>query len=306
VEILTSDAIHVPTAIGFIRPAIVSPAGLLAQLSAAELNQVLLHELAHLRRWDDWTNVVQKFVKALLFFHPAVWWMETRISLEREMACDDAVLAETNSPRAYAECLATLAEKSLLRRGAALAQAAVNRIRQTTLRVAQILDVNRPQAAPVRKSAVALVGLFACACLGIASQMPRLVSFQDGTPAPASAAPLQAHLLSPDHAASVAPPPAARIAERRNARPAVIEAKFTSAAARQQQPANVAATERQARHARVVQAKAVVTPQPAFTTGVLIIIVDDPVFGPLPVVWHFAVWHIVPSQTVPGAPQKST
>ena len=157
--------------------------------------------------------MVQKFVKALLFFHPAVWWMETRISLEREMACDDAVLAETSSPRAYAECLATLAEKSLLRRSAALAQAAVNRIRQTSLRVAQILDVNRPQAAPVRKSAVALVGLFACACLGIASQMPRLVSFQDGTPTLASTATMQAHLLSPDHS----PPPVARIAERRSA-----------------------------------------------------------------------------------------
>ncbi len=302
VEILTSDAIHVPTAIGFIRPAIVIPAGLLAQLSAAELNQVLLHELAHLRRWDDWTNVVQKFVKALLFFHPAVWWMETRISLEREMACDDAVLAETSSPRAYAECLASLAEKSLLRRSAALAQAAVNRIRQTSLRVAQILDVNRPQAAPVRKSAVALVGLFACACLGIASQMPRLVSFQDGAPTLASAAPVQAHLLSPDHS----PPPVARIAERRYARPAVMEAKFTNAAARQQQPAIVEVAERQARHARVIRAKAVVTPQPALTTGVLIIIVDDPVFGPMPIVWHFAVWHIVPSQTVPGATQKTT
>jgi hypothetical protein len=275
-------------------------------LTAAELNQVLLHELAHLRRWDDWTNVVQKLVKAMLFFHPAVWWIETRISLEREMACDDVVLAETSSPRAYAECLASLAEKSLLRRSAALAQAAVNRIRQTSLRVAQILNVNRPQAAPVRKSAVALVGLFACACLGIASQMPRLVSFQDGTPALASAAPMQARLLSPDHAAAVAPPPVARIAERRNERPAVIEAKFTHAAARQQQPTIADAAERQARHARVVRAKAVVTPQPTFTTGVLIIIVDDPAFGRMPIVWHFAVWHIVPSQTVPGAPQKST
>ena len=112
VEILTSDLIHVPTALGFIRPAIILPSSLLEQLSPAELNQVLLHELAHLRRWDDWTNAVQKVVKALLFFHPAVWWIEERISLEREMACDDAVLAETSSPRAYAECLATLAEKS--------------------------------------------------------------------------------------------------------------------------------------------------------------------------------------------------
>jgi beta-lactamase regulating signal transducer with metallopeptidase domain len=71
-----------------------------------------LHELAHLRRYDDWTNLAQKLVKALFFFHPAVWWIEKQVSLEREMACDDAVLAETASPRAYAECLAHLAEKT--------------------------------------------------------------------------------------------------------------------------------------------------------------------------------------------------
>ena len=113
------------------------------ELSADELNQIVLHELAHLRRRDDWTNLAQKMVKALFFFHPAVWWIEQKMSLEREMACDDAVMAETASPRAYAECLAHLAEKTLIQRGVALAQAALGRIRQTSLRVAQILDGNR-------------------------------------------------------------------------------------------------------------------------------------------------------------------
>src|SRR5213078_2563160 len=120
-------------------PTVVIPAWLMEELPAAELNQILLHELAHLSRWDDWSNLAQKIVKALFFFHPAVWWIERKVSLEREMACDDAVLAENHSPRAYAECLVHLAEKSVLRRGVALAQAAVGRIRQTTLRVAQIL-----------------------------------------------------------------------------------------------------------------------------------------------------------------------
>ena len=87
------------------------------ELSAVELNAILLHELAHLRRWDDWTNLIQKIVGAVLFFHPAVWWIEKKLALEREMACDDLVLAKTASPRAYAECLVSLAEKSLLRRG---------------------------------------------------------------------------------------------------------------------------------------------------------------------------------------------
>jgi hypothetical protein len=153
------------------------------ELSPDELNQILLHELAHLRRYDDWTNLAQKVVKALFFFHPAVWWIEKRVSLEREMACDDAVLAETASPRAYAECLAHLAEKTLIQRSMALAQAALGRIRQTSLRVAQILDVNRPTGtASAWKSAVFLVAAFAIVCVFGISRAPRLIAFSGNEP----------------------------------------------------------------------------------------------------------------------------
>jgi hypothetical protein len=140
----------------------------------------LLHELAHLRRWDDWTNLAQKVVKALFFFHPAVWWIEKKASLEREMACDDAVLAETTSARAYAECLAHLAEKTLIQRSVALAQAALGRVRQTSLRVARILDVNRPKRT-VRawKPAVSLVAGFAIVCVLGISRGPKLIAFSD-------------------------------------------------------------------------------------------------------------------------------
>jgi beta-lactamase regulating signal transducer with metallopeptidase domain len=183
VELCTSGRLSVPTAVGLIQPAVVIPAWLMDELSPAQLNQILLHELAHLRRWDDWTNLAQKIVKALFFFHPAVWWIEKKISLEREMACDDVVLAESDRPRAYAECLLHLAEKSFIRRGVALAQAAVGRLRQTTLRVAQILDVNRPQASKSGwKSAVSLVaGVAVLSVVGI-SRAPRLVAFQDARP----------------------------------------------------------------------------------------------------------------------------
>jgi hypothetical protein len=159
---------------------ILIPRWVMQELSSEELNQILLHELAHFGRWDDWTNLAQKVVKALFFFHPAVWWIEKRVSLEREMACDDAVLAETASPRAYAECLANLAEKTLLHRSLALAQSALGRIRQTSLRVAQILDVNRPPVtARSSKPAVSLLAGFALVCaLGI-SRTPRLIAFAD-------------------------------------------------------------------------------------------------------------------------------
>ena len=85
---------------------------------------------AHSGNSTDWTNLAQKLVRTVFFFHPAVWWIERRLSLEREMACDEAVLAETENPRAYAECLVSLAEKSFVRRGLALAQAVVGRARR--------------------------------------------------------------------------------------------------------------------------------------------------------------------------------
>jgi beta-lactamase regulating signal transducer with metallopeptidase domain len=180
-----SDLVQAPTALGLANPAVIMPAWLLQELSPAELNQVLVHELAHLRRWDDWTNLTQKIVKAVLFFHPAVWWIERRVTLEREMACDEAVLAETASPRAYAECLAHLAEKSFLRRTILMAQAAVGRVSQTSLRVAHILDVNRPAATTrVWKPAVSLVAVFAVACLAWLARTPQLVSFEPNVPPP--------------------------------------------------------------------------------------------------------------------------
>jgi beta-lactamase regulating signal transducer with metallopeptidase domain len=178
-ELYSSDASRVPTAIGFLKPAVVLPSWALRELSAAELNAVVLHELAHLRRWDDWTNLAQKVLRALFFFHPAVWWVESRLSLEREMACDDMVLAQTANPRAYAECLVSLAEKNLLRRGVALAQAAVGRMRQTSLRVQQILDARRPNAVGVWKPAPWVVAGFSVACLVSAAHAPRLVAFGD-------------------------------------------------------------------------------------------------------------------------------
>ena len=111
VTIATSEDMRVPAAIGFWKRTIVLPAWALRELPANDLNVVLLHELAHLRRWDAWTNLIQKIVRSIFFFHPAVWWIENRLSVEREMACDDAVLEQTANPHGYATCLVSLLEK---------------------------------------------------------------------------------------------------------------------------------------------------------------------------------------------------
>lgn len=181
VTVCVSERLQVPTAIGFMKPLVVIPSWAMRELSTAELNTILLHELAHLGRWDDWTNLAQKVLGALLFFHPAVWWIEKKLALEREMACDDLVLAKTASPRAYAECLVSLAEKSLLRRGFALAQAAVGRMRHMSFRVAQILDEKRPGATRVWTPAPVLLTTLSLVCLMALSDSPRLVSFESGS-----------------------------------------------------------------------------------------------------------------------------
>jgi beta-lactamase regulating signal transducer with metallopeptidase domain len=187
----TSDRVRVPTAIGFSKPAILLPVWALGELSPPELNAILLHELAHLQRRDDWTNLAQRILTALLFFHPAVWLIGEGLSREREMACDDFVLAATSNPRGYAQCLVTVAEKSFLRRSLSLAQAAVGRMQQTALRVARILDADRPTATRVWKPALGLVSAVSVACLISMPHAPRLVAFDEAvSPVSESAATL--------------------------------------------------------------------------------------------------------------------
>lgn len=187
VSLRLSDRVQVPTAIGFLKPAVVLPRWFLEEISPQELKQVLVHELSHLRRGDDWTNLAQKFIKALLFFHPSAWWVEQQISLEREMACDDEVLARTARPMDYAQCLKRVAEKSFLRKQIVLAQAAVSRMRQVTLRVAQILDVNRPSTTRIWKPALPMMLMAASLC-GISAWIaPTLIAFTDDSPRPVPA-----------------------------------------------------------------------------------------------------------------------
>jgi beta-lactamase regulating signal transducer with metallopeptidase domain len=178
VTLCLSDEVRVPTAIGFSKALVVIPRWAMEKLSSAELNTVLLHELAHVRRWDDWTNLAQRILGALLFFHPAVWWIQKRLSLEREMACDDFVLAHSLNRRKYAECLVLLAENSYFRRSAALAQAAVSQLRQISLRLAQILDKDRSRAR-VWKPALGLFSGFTVVALAISPFAPRLIGFAD-------------------------------------------------------------------------------------------------------------------------------
>ena len=178
VALCTSDEVDRPSVVGFFRPRILVPATLLAKLSGAELEQIVLHEVEHLRRGDDWTNLLQKMSLVLFPLNPVLVWIERRLCLERELACDDRVLRATNARKAYAACLANLAEHSLVRRGVSLALGAWERQSELVRRVHRILL--RPDREMGRRQVTIAVSVMVAGLLvgadGLAHS-PRLVSF---------------------------------------------------------------------------------------------------------------------------------
>ena len=112
VEVATSPSISSPMALGILRPIIVFPSDLVEKLHTDELTLILMHELAHVRRWDNLTLLLQRLVSAVLFFHPAVWLCGRMLRREAEQACDDLVVCATGRSEAYARGLALVAERA--------------------------------------------------------------------------------------------------------------------------------------------------------------------------------------------------
>ena len=110
VRLLKSALVQVPSVIGWFRPVILLPASSLTELSPTQLELVLAHELAHIRRHDHWVNLLQIAVETLLFYHPAVWWVSGCVREEREHCCDDLAVRVCGNRVAYAHALATLEE----------------------------------------------------------------------------------------------------------------------------------------------------------------------------------------------------
>jgi beta-lactamase regulating signal transducer with metallopeptidase domain len=108
VRLVESAAAEVPTVIGWLAPVILVPAGMLAGLSPAQIEGVLAHELAHVRRCDYLVNIVQTMVETLLFYHPAVWWVSKQVREERENCCDDLAVGACGDVLVYAKALAEL------------------------------------------------------------------------------------------------------------------------------------------------------------------------------------------------------
>lgn len=121
VQLLESGYVNVPMVIGHLKPVILIPAGLLAGLPAGQVEAVLLHELAHIRRNDYVVNCLQTIVETVFFFNPGLLWISSVLRDERENCCDDIALAQTKNKKEFIQALVSFKEYALERKNYAVA-----------------------------------------------------------------------------------------------------------------------------------------------------------------------------------------
>jgi len=154
-----------PAVVGWFRPVVFLPASVLTGLSEEQLRAVIAHELAHIQRFDAFVNVFQVCVETLLFYHPAVWWLNQRIRAEREHCCDETAVRQCGNAVEYARAL-TLMEQWRSAPGFAMA---ANR-GPLTERIGRVLGLKTPGAGP---RGLGLAGglLFVAGALGAGSAL---------------------------------------------------------------------------------------------------------------------------------------
>ncbi|HBO44007.1 MAG TPA: hypothetical protein DD670_08755 [Planctomycetaceae bacterium] len=119
------ERVTVPTVLGMLRPIVLLPAAIMTGLTPDDFAAIIRHELAHIRRYDLWMNLLQRVIESLLFFHPVVWFISRRLNAEREVCCDDLVVSSGYEPMDYAGALLRMAELcAISRKPAVLALAA--------------------------------------------------------------------------------------------------------------------------------------------------------------------------------------
>jgi beta-lactamase regulating signal transducer with metallopeptidase domain len=211
IRLLESAVVRVPTVVGIFRPAVLIPAGIATGMPACQLESLLAHELAHIRRRDALVGLLQAVAETLLFYHPAVWWASACIRVERENACDDLAVAVTGDAVAHARALLQLAQRRSVIAPAFTAAADGGRLWN---RIARLVA---PGEAPARRpasGASAVLVLGAVLALGAAARVP--------TPDPAPPAPpvAPAPPASPASPAPPAPPAPTAAAAARTVKPA--------------------------------------------------------------------------------------
>jgi GWxTD domain-containing protein len=172
VTLLESCLAEMPVVVGYVRPVILMPVGLMTGLPVSQIESILLHEMAHIRRHDYLVNLLQTVVEGLVFYHPAVWWISGVIRAERENCCDDLVVATQGDALAYAAALTALEDHRGTVREAVLAATGgsiVTRVRRL------LVPAEGPRAAltPVLSAAVLTVAVAAAMAAWQTSAPPR-------------------------------------------------------------------------------------------------------------------------------------
>lgn len=147
VQLLVSPLLQGPVVVGCFRPVLLAPVGALAGLPPEQIEALLLHELAHIHRHDYLVNIAQSAIEALLFYHPAVWWVSSQIRAEREICCDDMAVSATGDPVTFARALAELELESARTSDLNPVMAASGG--SLSHRIARLLGQSRPQSSMI-------------------------------------------------------------------------------------------------------------------------------------------------------------
>ncbi len=176
VRLLESAMVQVPTAIGWLRPVILLPACALIGLSPQQLEAVIAHELAHIRRHDYLVNILQRMIETLLFYHPAVWWLSRKVRIEREYCCDDLAVAACGNALLYARALAEMEE---MRAEPQLAIAANGG--QLFDRIRRLVGIPEPRSNGLTGSLAGLIALLTIVALVASSRSLASASFSSSS-----------------------------------------------------------------------------------------------------------------------------
>lgn len=176
VRLLVSAFVQVPTVVGWLRPVVLVPVGALTGLPPEHIEALLTHELAHIRRHDYFVNILQSIAEALLFYHPAVWWISNHIRDERELCCDDVAVAITGDVFTYATALADLEAYRPAHFSPALAASAGSLPERIGRLLGQSAPATRPLPGPGALVAAVLIVMTAYGLLG--QSQPARPSFE--------------------------------------------------------------------------------------------------------------------------------
>jgi len=243
--IRVSSDIDVPVAIGFRRPAIVFPRAVIERESIADLDQIAMHEYAHLERYDDWGNLAQRAIEAVLWYHPVVAFVGRAIALEREIACDDYVVARTGRAHRYAACLWKLVESSGLPARPLVAPGALLSPKAITVRIEALLDSRRNALPRLSPPGAIGLGLFCIFIAIVEAQRAPVIAIEDRTDRATPAVPIASRSMlsatpsaipraTPSAIPAAKPTPAPRIAASFHARRKTFVIRVAEAAAPQE------------------------------------------------------------------------